>query len=53
MVMKEMGVLTNLGKAIYFSTLYYIVEHDIAKVEKKKMAWRAYLAVVAAIDDTD
>jgi len=53
MVMKEMVVATSFGRVADLSTLYYIVEHDIAEVGKKNMDQRAYLVVVVAIDSTD
>ena len=53
MVMKEMVVVTNLRREVDFSTLYYIAEHDIADVGKKKMDRGTYLIVVATIDGAD
>jgi len=51
--MKEMVVVTILERVTNFSTLNYITEHDIAEVAKKQMDWRAYLVIVATIDDAD
>ena len=53
MVMKEIVVVTSLGRVVDFATLYYIAKHDIAEVGKKKMDRRAYLVFVAAIDGAD
>lgn len=49
-MMKEMTAVTNSGREVDFSTLYYIVEHDIVDAKKKKMGLKAYLIVAAAID---
>ena len=35
-MMKGMVVVTNLRREVDFATLYYIVEHDIVEVGKKK-----------------
>ena len=53
MVMKEMVVVTSLKREADFPTLYYISEHDIAEVGKKKMDWRTHLVVMVSIDDAD
>jgi len=50
---KEMVVVTNSGREVDFSTLYYIVDYDIVEGEKKKLGLRTYLIVVAAIDSAD
>ena len=49
-MMKEMVVVTNLRREVDFSTLYSIVEHDIAEAKKKKLDLGTYLIVTAAID---
>ena len=52
-MMKRMIVMTNSGREVDFSTLCYIVEHDIVEAEKKKLDRETYLIVVAAIDATN
>ena len=52
-MMKEMVFVTTLRREVDFSTLYYIVEHDIAKDGKKKMDRGTYLIVAAAIVSID
>lgn len=52
-MMKEMIVVSNSGREVDFATLYYIVEHDIVEVEKKKLGLRTYLIVATAIDGAD
>ena len=52
-MMKGMIVVTNLGREVDFSTLYYIVEHDIAEARKKKLGLKTYLFVAAAIYGAD
>ena len=52
-MMKEMVVVTNLRMEVDFSTLYYIVEHDIVEAEKNKLGLGTYLIVMAAIDGAD
>ena len=52
-MMKEMVAVTNLRREVDFSTLYYIVEHDIAEAEKKKLDLGTYLTVAAAINCAD
>ena len=52
-MMKEMVVVTSLRREFDFATLYYIVEHDIARAVKKKMDRGTYLIVAAAIDGAD
>ena len=52
-MMKGMNVVTNSGREVDFATLYYIVEHDIVEVEKKKLGLKTYLIVTAAIDGAD
>ena len=49
-MMKDMIVVTNSGREVDFSTLYYIVEHDIMEAEKKKMGLKTYLFFAASID---
>ena len=51
-LMKEMTVVINLGRGIYFAT-YYIIEHDIVEAEKKKLGLKTYQIVAAAIDGVD
>jgi len=51
--MKEMIIMTNLGREVDFSTLYYIVEHDIVEAKKKNMGLKKYLIVSATIDSVD
>jgi len=52
-MMKEMIFVTNSGREVDFSTLYYIVKHDIVEVEKKKMGLKTYLIVAATINGAD
>ena len=49
-MMKEMVAVTNSRREVDFSTLYYIVEHDIVEAKKKKLDLGTYLIVAAAID---
>jgi len=52
-MVKEMINVTNLGREVDFATLYYIVENDIVKVEKKELGLKTYLIVMATIDGID
>ena len=52
-MMKEMVVVTNLRREVDFSTLYYIVEHDIVEAEKKNLGLGTYLIVAVAVDGAD
>jgi len=52
-MMKGMIDVINSGREVDFSTLNYIVEHDIAEAGKKKMGFKTYLFVVAAIGKDD
>ena len=52
-MMKEMVFVTNFKREVDFATLYYITEHDIVKVGKKKMDQGTYLIVIVAIDSDD
>jgi len=52
-MMKEMVIVTNLRREVDFSTLYYIVEHDIVEVGKKKTDRDTHLIVMDAINDVD
>jgi len=52
-IMKEMVAVTNSKREVDFSTLYYIVEHDIVEADKKTLDLGTYLIVTAAIDGVD
>lgn len=52
-MMKGMIVVTNSGREVDFSTLNYIVEHDIVEAGKKKVDLKTYLFVATAIDSID
>jgi len=52
-MMKEMVVVTTLRREVDFSTLCYIVEHDIMEAEKKKLDLGTYLIFAVAIDNFD
>lgn len=52
-MMKGMIVVTNSGREVDFSTLNYIVEHDIVEVGKKKLGLKMYLFVAATINGSD